>query len=409
MCDIDTHDLMGRLTRRDVLRAAGAGSLVGLASTAGAQNRQRVFVRPVDNQSQAEEALRDNGGNVQITYDNWEFVVGVIPADNRRDLERDDRVENVDDDTRVHTTHHRDDHDGGPGGGDDDGGCSDHPTQEPSWGYGRIGADVVTDHDGSGVDVAILDTGVDTDHCDLTLAGGHNCTRGSESNYDDKNGHGTHCAGIATADDNGIGVVGVAPAANLYAVKVLSNDGSGYWSWVVCGIDWCMTNDVEVLSMSFGADSMPSDVHTAISDAYAAGHLLATSAGNDGHDDECSSQTVGQPARHPDTIAVSALNSNDNVAGYSSVGDEIDLIAPGSNVRSTYAGDDYDTLSGTSMACPHVSGSAATVWEARGVTGPNPSARDHVESLLSDNTESVVCGNAEGDGLVRVDWAVEAA
>lgn len=226
--------------------------------------------------------------------------------------------------------------------------------------------------------------------------------------YDDKNGHGTHCAGIATADDNSIGVVGVASSANLYAVKVLGNSGSGYWSWIVCGIDWCMTKGIEVMSMSFGADSMPHDVHTAISDAYAAGHLMAAAAGNAGHEDLCTSQTVGQPARHPDTIAVSALNQDDTVAGYSSVGDEVDLIAPGTDIRSTYSNDDYATLSGTGMACPHVSGSAATVWEALETAGPNPSARNEVESALFNNTEDIACDNADGNGLVQVDDAVSA-
>lgn len=398
---------MAEITRRSILRGLEAGAVLGLGVGVGsAANDQRVFVRPDDGQAAAENALRDHGGRVLITYDNWDFVAGVIPKENRRDLERDNRVANVDTDTQVHAIHHSDDHDGGPpgGGGGDDGGCSDHPAQDGSWGYSRIGADAVTE-DGTGVNVAILDTGIDTAHCDLTLSGGHNCT-GQGNSSDDKDGHGTHCAGIATADDNSIGVIGAAPSANLYAVKVLGNSGSGNWSWVVCGIDWCMTNNIEVMSMSFGADTMPSDVHTAISDAYAAGHLMAAAAGNDGHEGLCSSQTVGQPARHADTIAVSALDRDGTVAGYSSVGDEVDLIAPGTDIRSTYTGNDYTTLSGTSMACPHVSGSAATVWQARGATGPNVPARNEVESALFDNTTDIACDNADGNGLVQVDDAV---
>lgn len=399
------------LTRRAALRGLTAGAALGLGvGTGSAANDQRVFVRPNDGQSRAEAALRDHGGRVLITYDNWEFVAGVIPQTKRRDLERDNRVANVDTDTQVHAIHHRDGHDGGPGGGgggdDDDGGCSDHPGQDGSWGYDRIGGPNVSAYDGTDVDVAILDTGIDTGHCDLALSGGTNCT-GKGKGYDDKNGHGTHCAGIATADDNSIGVIGAAPNANLYAVKVLDNSGSGYWSWIVCGIDWCMNNEIEVMSMSFGASSMPDDVDTAISEAYAAGHLLAAAAGNDGHDDPCSSQTVGQPARHEDTIAVSALNSDDTVAGYSSVGDEVDLIAPGTDIRSTYKGDDYATYSGTSMACPHVSGAAGTVWQARGVTGPDPGARDEVATALFENTFDVTCDNADGNGLVQVDDAVD--
>lgn len=144
-------------------------------------------------------------------------------------------------------------------------------------------------------------------------------------------------------------------------MKVLDHSGSGYWSWVVCRIDWCTGNDVEVLSMSLGADEMADEVHTAIEDAYAAGHLLVSSAGDDGHDDPCSDGTVGQPARHPDTVAVSALDPDDALAGYSSVG----------------------------------------------VTGPEPGTRDEVEQALFDEAEDLgLCENAQGDGLVQVDQAV---
>lgn len=377
----------------------GVGALFGLAAMPGAaKGEERVFVYPVANQSQAVEALQDNGGQVLITYDNFDFIAGLIPGNERPGLERDNRVAEVEDDTQIVAVQN------GPGGR-----CKNQPTQEPSWGHGRIGADSATTT-GSGVDVAILDTGIDTNHCDHTLSGGHNCTRGPPRNYKDKNGHGTHCAGIASADDNGIGVAGVAPDTNLYAVKVLDDDGTGYWSWAVCGVDWCMSANIEIMSMSFGANNASGGILSAIDDAYAAGHLVVAAAGNDGHSDECDdNSTVIQPARYEDTIAVSALNQNDTLADYSSVGPEVDLIAPGSSIRSTYENNSYETLSGTSMACPHVSGAAAAVWEARGVTGPDVEARNEVETVLANNTEDLFCDTADGDGLVRVDWAVEAA
>ncbi len=387
-------------SRRETLGAIGSGALLFTTGIVGASGKSRVFVHPDNGQSQAEQALRDQGGTVLITYDNWEFIAGVVPNSNRRDLERDNRVAKVEDDGEVQAIHHKDDHDGGPpGGGDDDDSCGDHPAEDDSWGHDRIDADKV-EEDGSGVDVAILDTGVDTEHCDLSVAGGTNCT-GKGNGFDDKNGHGTHCAGIATADDNEIGVIGVAPGANLYGVKVLDNSGSGSWSQVVCGVDWCMENDREILSMSFGASTMPDSAHQAMSDAYAAGHLLVAAAGNSGNDEDgsCEEENVGQPARHPDVIAVSAMDPDDTLAGYSSVGPEVEIMAPGTDIRSTYKGDDYDTLSGTSMACPHVSGAGAVIWN-----GDNADVR----KTLKDTAEDLLNSCEEGDGLLDVEAAATA-
>lgn len=406
----------GNTTRRNLLKALGVGGVAGLATGVGAaENAQRVFVHPEDGQSEAERALRDHGGRVLITYDNWEFIAGTVPTDNRGGLEGDGRVEKVEDDGTVHAIHHKDGHDGGPGGGggDDDGGCGDHPTEDDSWGHDRIDADEVTE-DGTGVGVAILDTGVDTDHCDLTVAGGTNCT-GRGKGFEDKNGHGTHCAGIATADDNEIGVVGVAPDADLYGVKVLDNSGSGYWSWIACGIDWCRTNGIEILSMSLGGSGMSDAVKTAITDTYDAGHLLVAAAGNGDNDTdgECTDDdNVSQPASHPDVIAVSAMDEDDTLASYSSVGPEIELMAPGTDIRSTYKGDDYATLSGTSMACPHVSGAAAVVWADNGITldqedgdGSSDEGNDTVRATLKDSAEDLLdC--EDGQGLLDVEKAV---
>lgn len=408
---------MVNFTRRKAIKGIGTGAIAALVpGTAEAEGKDRIFVQPEQTQSQAVDALEEHGGTPLFVYDNFDHIAGHVPSANRKDLESDDRVAIVENDGRVRAIHHRDGHDGGPpgDGGGDDGGCSDHPSQSQSWGHDRVDAGEVAE-DGAGVDVAILDTGVDTEHCDLSVAGGVNCT-GKGKGFDDKNGHGTHTAGIATADDNSIGVVGVAPGASLYGVKVLDNSGSGAWSNVVCGVDYCMNNDREVLSMSFGASSMPDSAHQAMSDAYAAGHLLVAAAGNEGNDENgsCEEDNVGQPARHPDVIAVSAMDPDNSLAGYSSVGTEVELMGPGTDIRSTYKGDDYATLSGTSMACPHVSGAGAVVWADIGATleqededASTDEGNDTVRETLKDSAEDVLNGSCEqGSGLLDVPAAV---
>jgi len=135
---------------------------------------------------------------------------------------------------------------------------------DDSWGVDKIDAELVwSTTTGSGVDVAILDTGIDYDHPDLVdnIAGGVNYTgwwyRDGNTNkmyWNDNNGHGTHCAGIVAASHNGSGVVGVAPDASLWAVKILGNDGSGYVSDIIQGLEWCVDNNIDIASMSFGGD-----------------------------------------------------------------------------------------------------------------------------------------------------------
>jgi subtilisin len=214
---------------------------------------------------------------------------------------------------------------------------------------------------GKGVKVAVLDTGIDNTHPDLAAnyKGGVSFVPG-ESPMDGQ-GHGTHCAGTVAAAINGIGVVGVAPAASLYAVKVLANNGSGQWSWLIAGIDWCINNKMHVLSMSLGAPAgAPSALETMCNTAFSKGLLLVAAAGNNGP----AMGTVTFPGKYKNVIAISAIDSSNVIAGFSSRGPEVELCAPGVNVLSTVPGGGYGTSSGTSMACPHVSGAAAVIWGA---------------------------------------------
>ncbi|MFQ6036513.1 MAG: S8 family serine peptidase [Sedimentisphaerales bacterium] len=237
--------------------------------------------------------------------------------------------------------------------------------QETPWGVDRIDAELVWPaNTGAGVDVAILDTGIDYDHPDLVnnIAGGVNFVGwwwvdGSTNKYywNDRNGHGSHNAGIVAAANNNIGIVGVAPAANLWAVRVLGDNGSGYISDIIQGLEWCVDNSIEVASMSFGGDYSES-LKKACDAAYAAGVLLVAAAGNE------YGGAVIYPAAYNSVIAVSAIDDANNIADFSSAGQEIELSAPGVNINSTYKNGGYALGSGTSMACPHVAGVAALVW-----------------------------------------------
>jgi subtilisin len=241
--------------------------------------------------------------------------------------------------------------------------------QTTPWGINKINAPTAWGTSrGAGVHVAILDTGIDYDHPDLddNIDGGVyfvgliNDGSTNPLHWNDVYSHGTHCAGTVAAEDNAIGVVGVAPDARLHAVKVLGDSGSGSTADVIQGIEWCVDNNIDVASMSFGGGSTTS-LQNACNAAYSAGVLLVSSAGNE------YGGPVGYPAAYSSVIAVSATDASDVIAGFSSRGPQVELAAPGVNVISTVPGGGYASKQGTSMACPHVSGTAALVLAA-GIT-----------------------------------------
>jgi subtilisin len=228
------------------------------------------------------------------------------------------------------------------------------------------------------VDVAIIDTGIQTNHPDLNVVGGKNCVKGRNT-IEDGNGHGTHVAGTVGALDNGIGVVGVAPGARLWAVRVLDNNGSGTTASVICGIDWVTANasTIEVANMSLGGSGSDSvcggsdTYHNAICNSVNAGVTYVVAAGNSAAD-----SANFRPATYAEVITVSALADFDGAAGglgsatcradvddtfasFSNYGADVDMIAPGVCILSTWRGSGYNTISGTSMAAPHVAGAAA--------------------------------------------------
>lgn len=232
------------------------------------------------------------------------------------------------------------------------------PSQTTPWGIERVNSsDVWNIATGNGVKVAVVDTGVDTTHPDLSanIAGGANFVSTVRS-YKDDNGHGTHVAGIIGASNNTIGVVGVAPEARIYAVKVLNKSGTGYISDIIAGLQWSVTNRMDVVNMSLGSNYPSASFESAINAASDAGVIIVAAAGND-------SSYVDYPAAYDKTIAVSATDKNNLLASFSSRGNQVDVAAPGVSIYSTYKGSAYATMSGTSMATPHVSGVIALMLQ----------------------------------------------
>lgn len=248
-------------------------------------------------------------------------------------------------------------------------------------------------------DVAVLDTGIDYQHPDLNVVGGVDCTYytgwlfnrtyycNDSAPGEDDHYHGTHVAGTIGAIDNGLGVVGVAPGVRLWAVKVLNAQGSGYTSGIIAGIDWVVARgDIEVLNMSLGGAGVSAAYKDAIDAAVAAGVVVVVAAGNSNADARNYS-----PAYVPSAITVSALADFDGLAGglasptcradqddtladFSNWGPAIDIAAPGVCILSTAPTGQggYATISGTSMAAPHVAGAAALL--ASGANAPSNAA-----------------------------------
>jgi subtilisin len=267
------------------------------------------------------------------------------------------------------------------------------------WGVTSVKADQVqSTNKGAGIKVAVIDTGIQLNHPDLSVAGNVSFVSGVRTGNDD-NGHGTHVAGTIAALNNGIGVIGVAPEASLYAVKVLDNTGSGYLSTVVSGIQWAVDNHMNIISMSLGSSSGSIVLQQACDQAYNAGILVVAAAGNSGLN------SVGYPALYDSVLAVGAINSSNTRPSFSSTGSKVELAAPGVSIYSTYKGSAYATMSGTSMATPHVAGVAALVF-AGGVKDTNGNGRvnDEVRSILDSTATDLGATGRDteyGFGLVN--------
>lgn len=230
-------------------------------------------------------------------------------------------------------------------------------SQNVPWGIDKVKAlSAFSKSKGAGVIVCTVDTGVDPTHPDLrnNIIGGESIVRSSWRWYPwgDDNGHGTHVAGIIAAENNSFGVVGVAPEAKIFAVKAMDSMGTGYSSGVADGIQSCIQNNAKVINLSLASPSDSALIHKAIQSAVNKGITVVAASGNFG-------SNVSYPAKYPEVIAVSAINSKSEWLSLSNHGPEIQFTAPGEDVLSTLPYGRYGKMTGTSMASPHVAGVAA--------------------------------------------------
>lgn len=386
---------MTRLSRRQAMfhLLAAAGTVLVCAEEGRAQpnapryisGRYIVVLKEAagDPIPVAERMARERGFRVDHIYRSaLRGYVALIPDLTARRLARDPRVAYVEQDQVVTTTQGEGAEAGGngkPGEGGGGGGGGTQPAQTMPWGIRRIGGHLSSTISGDGgggvdIDIAIIDSGIEKSHPDLNVVGGRNFSGGNAKDYSDRYGHGTHVAGTAAALDNAIGVVGVAPGARLWAVKVLGDNGLGSVSSMIAGVDWVTAHGgIEVANMSLRVYGRFASLDQAIENSVASGVTYAVSAGNDFADSKSQS-----PANHTSAgvITVSSLSTGssgeDILSYYSNYGlnfdlydpddqidDGVDVIAPGSSTKSTYLGGTYTFLSGTSMASPHVAGVAA--------------------------------------------------
>jgi subtilisin family serine protease len=323
---------------------------------------------------------------------------------------------------------------------------ADPPTQEfYPWGLDAIHVPEVHAEEpglkGAGVTVAILDTGIDTNHPDLSknIKGGYNALTGQDpQNYQDDNGHGTHMAGIIAGRMNHLGVVGAAYQAKIVAVKVLDQYGAGRLSDLINGLGWIRANKIRVINMSLGFSENSPLLEQAIERLYEAGVIMVASAGNrgitcaqdgggddgggddgggddgggddGGGDGSCQSSQSGvnYPARYPGVIAVAATNGDDKVTGYSQSG-EVDVAAPGGSqtgprVFSTNKGGGYGWGSGTSQAAAHVTGAIALAFQVK----PKMSFEEAVTLLQGTARDLGEPVERQGAGLIDVEAMINA-
>ncbi len=411
---------------------------LAVAEGQGGDNLTRVLIAFDKAVGPSEQALvRAHGGKIKYSYSIVDAIAATLPAGAIEGLSRNPHVVSVEIDDTVYAT---------------------DIELDNSWGVKHIGAGTVHTtspiNTGAGVKIGIIDSGVNYNHPDLDA----NYRGGYDFYYYDNDpmdvyGHGTHVAGTACAEDNNIGsttpklgVVGVAPNCDLYSLRVLNEDGVGYWSDIIAAVQWSTGVPVnleawgttpatttqgfqmDVINLSLGKDAYPGDiVRDAFANAEADGVVIVAAAGNSGNKGG-KGDSVIYPAKFASVIAVGATDSTNKRASFSSTGPKVELAAPGVSVYSTWNDgtsptnpqpvcrtlgvDCYKYGSGTSMASPHVAGVAALVI-ATGVidtpTNPNGRINDEVRKVMNDTAidlGSVGRDSQYGFGLVSAVAAV---
>ncbi|MBD0328907.1 MAG: S8 family peptidase [Thermoleophilia bacterium] len=335
----------------------------------------------IDAAAVASQHARAHGAGIAHVYGHaLNGYAAVIPNQRVAAIRSDSRVAYVEPDGAVAVANHQ---------------------QTLPWGVNKVDADTssTTAGDGSGaitnVNVYVIDTGVDTGHRDLNIAGHVNFAGGQNR---DCHGHGTHVAGTVAARDDHYDVVGVAPGAPITGVKVLGCSGSGTWSGVIAGIDWVTANARKpaIANMSLGGGANQA-VDDAVRRSAASGVFYAVAAGNEGAN-ACNSSPARAGAGTNNGIAtVAATDSSDREASWSNYGSCVDIWAPGVSVLSTRRGGGTTTMSGTSMASPHTGGGGALYLSSN--TGASPST---VESALKSTATTTGTTSKDGRAIKRL-------
>ena len=381
-----------------VLATVGAaGAAAQDDFTRSGQERVAVFVSFREVPGPAETALvRSMGGKVKYSYHLVPAIAATVPQAALSALEAHPGVIRVEPDIPVHVV---------------------DTELDNTWGVKRIGAGVAhsAGNTGLGVKVAVLDTGIDTDHSDLSYDSGCSENFTADASIEDGHSHGTHTAGTVAALDNGVGVVGVAPDAGLCILKVLSDSGGGDYSDIVAALqfiaDYNSIASVPILvtNNSYGSDGDPgTTVKDAFDVLYAQGVLHVAAAGNSGNPAGRGENCI-YPALWENVVATAATTQSDSRASFSSTCPELELAAPGYQINSTVPGGGYGEKSGTSMASPHAAGTAALVFAA-GITDANGDGllNDDVRLRLQQTADDLGAAGRDsqyGYGLVDADEA----
>lgn len=246
---------------------------------------------------------------------------------------------------------------------------------------------------GQGISVAIIDTGV-AEHPDLNIKGGLS-TLGDvfTDDFFDDNGHGTHVAGIVGANGGTRGLLGMAPEVDLYAVKALDKNGSGYVSDIIEGIAFAVQEGIDVANLSLGTGESSEALHRAVRKAALSSIILVAAAGNTGMTEN---PELLYPAKYPEVLSVGSVNNNEVFSRFSSYGPELDILAYGENILSTFLGKSYRRESGTSMASPQVSGALALLL------GLGYKKKDAIRVLLKNAKHLSLPVEKQGRGLLSL-------
>lgn len=345
------------------------------SSTTNAETSTEKVIIVFKNQIE-EESIKHVNGTIENALETLPIVTGEIPEAAIKQLEKDENILSVEKDQRVSIS-----------------------SQTEGWGLNHISVYKAWEKNftGKGINVAILDTGI-APHDDLSISGGVSLSELSTSYYDD-NGHGSHIAGIIGAKNNNIGTVGVAPNTKMYAVKVLDHEGYGYLSDVIAGIEWSITNKMDIINLSLSMPLSSSALKNAVDEAYNNGLLVVAAGGNNG-DSSGTTDTVEYPAKYSSVIAVGAIDVNNKRPSFSATGSSIELVAPGVNILSTYLNNKTLSMDGTSMATAYVSGALALLKESNPKL-TNKQIRQKLQVLAKD-LGSPGRDSVYGYGLIQV-------